>query len=267
MRPSVLVTGSASFLAAGFIGAARDTLNLTTLRRPQPGAVSAGRYDAVVNFAIHPAYMTAPYRMEVDVDRALGEEAARAGAHYFMLSTRMVYGPGDGSVLSETRSPAPHTTYARNKAATEAALSERLASNVTILRLGNVFDMELGRRTFAGQALSTLHRDNRIVLDISPVTERDFLPRQVFSAILVKLIEARPGGVVNVGSGIPTKVGDMAKWFVEGFRSGEVVSTSDEVRDAFCLDTGRLSGLVGEVTDANEISECAMDTGRRLRLA
>ena len=262
---SVLVTGEGSFLATQFIRAAGDVMDLTTVRRADTGSLGSRTFDAVINFACDPAYFTDAYDPDLDVDLFVANRMKGRVGHCFMLSSRLVYGQTEDLSISEAREPRPENTYAHNKVTTEQALIKLFGADVTILRLANVFGPETGRRTFAGRALESLQKNQQIILDIAPETRRDFLPLDDFARTLTRLLPAAPGGLLNLGAGLPTSVGQMASWFVEGYGQGRIRAESSETRDEFCLDITALRNIVGNVTTAGNIATQALAAGRTLK--
>ncbi|MCF3627997.1 SDR family oxidoreductase [Thalassospiraceae bacterium LMO-SO8] len=266
-KPAVLVAGQSSFLARHFIAAASDRLSVTGIDRIDTTSLGDATFDVAVNFACEPGYYTNEYAAAVDLDRILADGLRGRIGHYVMLSSRVVYGRTERLCISETSMTDPQSPYARNKSETERRLLDDPSLTVSILRLANVFGQEQGRRTFSGQALASLRRAGQVVLDISPDTRRDFLPVGDFARILVMIAAQPPGGILNVGSGVPTRVGDMADWFVAGYGSGRVTTTGDRRKDEFCLDIARLAKIVGDVTSPGRIKGAAIEAGRGLRHA
>lgn len=267
--PSVLICGSSSYLAGHLLKVIGAKPNVHAVRRPTLTDIASSDVDVIVNFGIRPEFYFDAYKPDLDIDRTMVDIIASLSTHkaphYFMLSSRMVYGRGTGAPFRETDFVNPNTVYGLNKSRSENYVIKRLGAGATILRLGNIFGLELERRTFTGIALKTLATEGCIKLDINPKTKRDFLPVERFAEILTKLILCQPGDIINIGSGIGSSVGDMAKWFAEGFGRGAVASTSTEVRDSFVLDIKRLKNIVGQVTTHKEIRSRAHLIGRKLR--
>jgi dTDP-4-dehydrorhamnose reductase/UDP-glucose 4-epimerase len=220
----------------------------------------------VVSFARHPLLGSADYESATkDPDLRLAARLAGRDIDYVMLSSRKVYAPGDRP-LAEDDPTGPQDRYGRHKLAVERALRERLGERLTILRLANVFGYERGRarRTFMSLSLDRLARDRQIRFDMSPFVERDFLPVGACARVLVRIVAAPPGGVLNVGSGIPLPTGRIALWVLEGFGRGELVIESPREHDAFVLDVGRLTSLYGPPCTYDELRTACLDLGRRL---
>ena len=77
---------------------------------------------------------------------------------------------------------------------------------------------------------------------------------------------AAPGGVLNLGSGVPLPTGRLALWLIEGHGRGRLVVDSPEERDAFLLDTSSLRGLLGGAgCDLAALRAACLALGRRLR--
>jgi dTDP-4-dehydrorhamnose reductase/UDP-glucose 4-epimerase len=262
----VLVVGRGSFLAGEVLRA------LPAARVRAVGHDAIDRPDlfdgvgCVVNFGRHPLLGQEGYRIAaMDPDLRLARRLGERKVAYLMLSSRKVYAPGERA-LAEDAPTAPVDAYGRAKLAVEGRLRELLGERLTILRLANVFGYERapGRATFLASLLERLARDGEVHYDMSPFVARDFLPVEAFVRLLVALLQAPPGGVVNVGSGIALPTGRLALWIIEGFGRGRLVISSPREHDAFVLDVARLRGLVGEPCSLAELRARALALGRRL---
>ena len=271
LRPSdrVLLVGRNSFLARSYL-ASLPKSDLGRLVVVGHGAIERSDLfegiGCIVNFARHPLAASDGYDIDrMDVDLRLARRIAKREIAYVMLSSRKVYAPS-GEPLSEAAATHPSDAYGRYKLAVEHALRDLLGDRLTVLRLANIFGYELipGRRTFAAMLLDRLAREGRIHYDMSPFVERDFLPATSFARILAAILEAPPGGCLNVGSGIALPTGRLALWILEGFGRGELVIESIEERDAFVLDVGRLKTLYGDPCSYADLREACIGVGRRL---
>jgi UDP-glucose 4-epimerase len=265
----VLVIGKNSFLAKAFISQNSTRFDCTGISHDEDlGALDLGDFSCVLNMAYDPDYPNMPYTTERDFDLQVAQSVAGRGPHFFMLSTRKIYGAGAPFPADENAPVAPTDQYGSNKAVTENAVRALLGSKCTILRIANVFGFELGRRSFFGIALSTLKRENRILLDVSPFTQRDFLSVDSFAEMLVKTVAISPAGVFNMGSGRAYPVGQIALWILEGFGSGELVVNSPAERDSFLLNSTKIYEVIG--SDRNRVTDMrarCVEIGRRLRNA
>lgn len=270
----VLVIGRKSFLANSFVAAhGADGIRHAAwadVVRPE----TFDGIGCVVSFAIDPRYQREAYDPAVDCDRTVAEAVGRAqgdgrmpaDAHVVMISTRKVYGLAGDEPLVETRTPAPHEAYGRNKLVTEQLLRDRFGPNLTILRLSNIFGFEdlPGRRTFFGLLLRSLREEGVIRYDVNPFTPKDFLPVEAFAAALVKVVQARPGGLFNLGSGVALEVGWLAMWILEGYGRGSLSVIDPSIRDAFAMDVDRFAGRFGPLPGRDDIRAACLAIGRRL---
>jgi UDP-glucose 4-epimerase len=261
----LLVVGQGSFIARHFLAACAEPLTAV-------GHDAIGRpdlldgVDRVISFARHPLLGRENYQpATMDPDLRLAERIAGRGIDYVMLSSRKVYAPST-TPLAETDPTGPQDLYGRHKLTAEQALRELLGPRLTILRLANVFGYERGpaRRTFLSLTLDQLARDGQIRFDMSPFVVRDFLPVEACARVLARVVAAPPGGVLNVGSGIPLPTGRLALWVLEGYGRGELVIKSPDERDYFVLDVARLTRLYGPPCTYDELREACLELGRRL---
>lgn len=228
--------------------------------------------DVLINCAFDPRLKTGPYDTAHDVDLRIATLLRDwPSVHYVMLSSRLVYGPAPGDTpLAESMAAAPDRPYGIAKLATEKALERLLGRRLTVLRLSNVFGDEAqpGRQNFFAIALRTLRDSGRVVLDMSPFVERDFVPVEELAAALVRVASAPRAGLFNLGAGRATPTGRIAQWLIEGRGSGELVVTSMREFDAFSLDMSATSRAFGIGPVAPRVlRERCHRLGERLRAA
>jgi nucleoside-diphosphate-sugar epimerase len=115
-------------------------------------------------------------------------------------------------------------------------------------------------------AISRLLEQKRLVFPFSAFTPRDFLPVQEFARLLAAMIEQRPAGIFNVGSGLALPVGQICLWIMEGFGQGEVIITKPHQFDRFRLDITKLEAALGPQPDLTPmIYESSVAIGRTMR--
>ena len=196
--------------------------------------------DQVINCAFDDRLKQAPYQPELDMDLWLAEQLReRPHIRYTLLSSRMAYGtpPADGR-LHTALQPQPINLYGQAKWRTEQALRALLGDRLLVLRLSNIFGHEdvPGRRNFFAMALRSLREQGRIVLDISPFVERDFLPVDQLAQSLVHISQFWQSGLFNLGAGHGLPTGRIAQWLIEGHGRGELLINNLREHDAFWLD-------------------------------
>jgi UDP-glucose 4-epimerase len=221
--------------------------------------------DCVINLANHPAYQTESYRPDIDFDAYVASLLRNSRTHYVMVSSRKVYGPGTANPFAEDAQLKPTDNYGQNKVRSEALLSDMLGDRLTIMRLSNVvgIDWEGERAIFFRIMLESLRRSGQVVLDIDPKTRRDFITDDSAAAALVWAGREGPPGIFNLGSGIPLEVGQIVRWTLEAFGSGELVVTSQRLYDEFTLDITKLSRRIGPLCSLEMLRERCFELGRR----
>jgi UDP-glucose 4-epimerase len=263
----ILLVGASSMLGKAVLAEARRDIVLDAISHRQIEDVDFGVYDTVVNMAYDPRYMQAAYDTKFDFDCKVAAMVARSDAHFVMMSTRKVYGPGGGEPIPETASTEPIDNYGRNKLRTETEILALLGRRCTVLRLSNAFWFEPGRNTFCGVALENLRSQKRIILDVNPFVKKDFFPLPECAAGIVSVLRKKPSGIFNLGYGSATAIGHMAMWLIEGYAEGELLITSTEERDGFLLDNRKLRGLVDMPKPSRSIRDYCIEIGKRLRNA
>lgn len=226
--------------------------------------------DCLINCAFDDALKREPYSAARDIDLLLAERLLeRTDVHYLMLSSRMAYGPAlQGGRLAESQPCDPLSLYGAAKLRSEQALAAVLRERLTVLRLSNVcgYELEPGRRSFFAMASHSLVEDGRIVLDMSPFIERDFLPVEVLASWLPRIVARLQPGLFNLGAGQGTPTGRIAQWLIEGYGSGQLLVTDLREYDGFWLDMQRSReafGLDGVTQEFLRQYCCAL--GARLR--
>jgi UDP-glucose 4-epimerase len=195
-------------------------------------------------------------RLRAERHGALAALLAKGWTHVVYASSAVVYGDG-GSAPRRVGEPiAPHGAYAATKAANEQAV---LAAGGTVARLANVYGPGMASNNVLSDILRQIPGQGPVMLrDLAPV--RDYLWVDDAAAGLVALAAARRGGVVNLGTGIGTSVGDLA---------GRALACAGEAgRPVVASETaGRTSYLVLDISDtaaqAGWSPEVALDDGLR----
>jgi len=224
-------------------------------------------YHTILNCSITPEYKFKDYDETYDLDFLVGQKAIKNKCHYVMISTRKVYGQSDVLQAYDELSPVnPADYYSENKVKTEFKLLN-LTDDYTILRASNVFGFEPNRKSFMGWCINQLKKTDKIVYDIHPDTQRDFIDINTFSKTLKLVCDQKPQGIYNIGSNEGTKVGDIAQWLIEGYGSGEFISTGDEFkdfRDQFILNTRKLRTTLNKGIGPINYEEIIKEIGEQL---
>jgi len=226
--------------------------------------VNLNEYNTILNCAITNEYRTEVYDEEKDLDIQLARIAEQYGMHYVMISTRKVYGTSnDLKTYDEESELNPNDRYGENKLISEYKIMD-LMESCTILRASNVFGYEPDRKSFMGFCMNQLRDTGKIVYDINPYNIRDFIDVDTFARILALVCELKPNGFYNVGSNLGLTVGDVSRYLIKGFGSGELDAKSDKFFDQFVLDNSKLkSDLEMDISSFN-FEKIISKLGKRL---
>ncbi len=209
--------------------------------------------ECVINFAFSPKLSQESYTVKEDVDRQIAEKIKNyPHIHYIMMSSRMVH---------------EDNLYGRAKLRIEQELEQILgASRLCVLRCANIFGSELGRPTFFGQALTALKNHQKITLNMSGETRKDFIPVDIFCDILIQIAQQKLAGVYNIGSGVSVSSGDIAHWLIEGYGQGSLEIRDDAVKGQFFMDISKIKERFNiEEVSLDVIKRRCIDLGQELR--
>ena len=259
----LLVTGAGGFIGSAIFRALGDEA-LALGHRSDDWLDRIDGVTAIVHAGRDPRLGKPDYRLEDDVELQIARVVAARGLPLLTLGTRKVYAPAD-LPLGEDAPLGPTDRYGEQKLQMEEKLQALLGDRLTRLRLANIFGFERGRQGFMGLMLDGLERHDTIRFDMSPFVARDFLPVELAAAAIASLLQAPPGGIVNIGSGVPLETGRLALAVIEGRGAGRLVVENAHASDAFTLDVRHMRALTGMATDAAGLLRRGTEIGRQLR--
>lgn len=250
---SVMVIGKHSFLAQSLYRTTdKENWIFQTHAEILEDQSALLQSDVVINFAMDPRIVNEKISAESSFDVWVANKIkGHPRIHFFMVSTRQVY--GQEQYLSESLIPIPKSLYGRNKLDIEIGLLKILGnSRLTILRCSNVFGFELGRRTFFGAMLSSLQKSNSINFDLSLETKKDVISVVTFCNVITKILHLCPPGIYNLGSGVSIKCGDLAQALIDGYGQGSIQCSSEIISGQFFMDVEKLTKLIGDLEVTKE---------------
>jgi len=234
-----LIVGKNSFIGRAFF---HHTKNVDIVSYNDLDKMDLSKYNSILNCAIMPEYKIESRKQSNDIDLKVALLAQKNKCHYIMLSTRKVYGTTDDLQISNEESAlSPTDYYGDNKAKTEDLIMHIGLPSVTILRASNVYGFEYGRNSFMGFCMNQLKDTDKILYSISPETKRDFISIKSVCKVLTRVAQQQPHGIYNLSSNYGLPIGDVARSLIEGYESGEFISTGHEIKDQFILDNTKLT--------------------------
>jgi UDP-glucose 4-epimerase len=173
------------------------------------------------------------------VQDLIGTLLSRGFARFVYISSGAVYGDDIPTPRKEDEPIAPRGIYAKGKANCEAQV---LARGGVVVRLSNLFGPGMARNTLIGDLLAQIPGDGPLRLrDDAPV--RDYVFVEDAARAIVACATHPVTGIVNVGSGIGTSAGALAREMLEiaGEAGRPVVATQA---------SGRVSHLVLDISQS-----------------
>jgi nucleoside-diphosphate-sugar epimerase len=271
----IVVTGATGFVGGAFIRRAVAGGHVVNgLVRPGSPGLPADRgvtttigtlasppWDALVRFGpdvcVHAAWITdAGVYLESPENRRYMEESLaflqglldRGVGHIVVLGTSAEY-QASSQPLHETRSVlAPLSPYARAKHALRVALDEGVraaGARLAWARLFQPYGVGEPAARLCSSVIRRLAGGERVTLK-TPQAVRDWIHVDDVAAALLHLVERRVDTVINIGSGIPRTVQDMALAIAGLLGRPELVATSGAAVDrsgSFVADATRLRTL------------------------
>ena len=250
------ITGSTSYIGQIVADILTPQMPVRLIKLSELAGQSIEEDDIILNAAFRPQDYQTPLEEGFGCDEIASNTASHSGARYIMLSTRAVYPTRLNPPLREDEPTNPPSIYGLNKVRIEQKLRERLGDRLLVLRLSNVFGRESrGRRTFISTALTSLATRNIVELDINPQTRTDFVPIDFVAEAILALIRHQAHGTYNVASGSALPIGAVAEALIEGWKSGQVIVTSEQLGDQFELSTQKLTSLTGLSLSCEDVLE------------
>lgn len=231
-------------------------------------ALATFRPDEVVHAAAHPggrSLVEASTNVAVNAygSMRLFEWCADHGAAVTFLSSSVVYGRGDGLPLREDAPLAPGTVYGVGKVACEQwlrVLDEGRGLRWRVLRLFATYGA--GHRPGLDQGivnvmLTQLRRGTTVVVKGSPDRVRDLVYVDDAARMIIRTLDtqAANGRVLNVGTGVGVRIGDLIMEIADRLGRPRAAVTIDE-------QTGTVGDPQHNVADVTEMRRVLGDECR-----
>ena len=188
----------------------------------------------------------------VALTRHVAELSVRLGMDRLVFpSTAHVYGDQGFWPVDESSALDPIGVYAETKVEAEAVL-EGMSGALTcvVARLSNVYGARSNPVTAMGRVLDQIRKTGIVSLrSFAPIRDFIFLGDVVDGLIeLVAMPDAKPFEVLNLSTGQPTSLGDIARMAMEvAGLAGEPIceEATDGASSYLVLDNGRLRSRTG----------------------
>lgn len=235
----VVVTGASgflgSFIARGLTYAGVSTLRVS--RQDIPGFLQVAKYadSPVGDVLIHLAEINNRSRVnqlsveyEHEVSSTLYALLAKGYGKVIYASSSVIYGDGGCTPHIESDPVSPIDTYTRLKLASEQSV---LSCGGVVVRLANIYGPGMAAENVLSRILGQLDQNGPIELqDTSPV--RDFIWVEDAAEVIIKMAIQQAQGLFNVGTGIGTSIGELARMALEEAKQPQrqIVSTQSTAK-------------------------------------
>ena len=216
------MTGASGFLGSAvlrrLIEAGFDGVGVS--RKKAPGLLQVERYadSTVGDVLIHLAEINdraqanqLSTEYEQDASSTLYALLEKGYGKVIYASSSVLYGDGVSTAHLETDAASAIDTYTRVKLAAEYSV---LSCGGVVARLANIYGPGMAAENVLSQILAQLDQNGPITLqNTSPV--RDFIWVEDAAEAIMKMVSGRAQGVFNVGTGIGTSIGELARMLLE----------------------------------------------------
>lgn len=218
----VVVTGASGFLGSVIAKRLSDVgvSSLRVSRQEIPGFLQVAEYAdtpsgdvlihlAEINNRARVNQLSVEYEHEMSSTLHLLLEKGYGKVIY--ASSSVLYGDAVCTPHIESDPVSAIDTYTRVKLAAEHRV---LSCGGVVVRLANIYGPGMAAENVLGHILGQLDKDGPVTLqDTSPV--RDFIWVEDAAEAIMKMVIGRAQGLFNVGTGIGSSIGELARMLLE----------------------------------------------------
>ncbi|UCV28971.1 NAD-dependent epimerase/dehydratase family protein [Ferribacterium limneticum] len=230
----VVVTGASGFLGS-VIARSLTYAGVSTLRVSRqdiPGFLQVAKYadSPLGDVLIHLAEINNRSRVnqlsveyEHEASSTLHALLKKGYGKVIYASSSVIYGDGLCTPHIESEPVSAIDTYTRVKLASEQSV---LSCGGVVVRLANIYGPSMATVNVLSHIFGQLDQNGPIKLqDTSPV--RDFIWVEDAAEVIIKMATQQAQGVFNVGTGVGTSIGELARMLLEEAKQSQrqIVST------------------------------------------
>lgn len=262
----ILLVGYKSFIQENLYLRLRKKYKVKKLKFKDLNRDIINNHDLIINFSNSNFFFKTKYIKKYDRNLIISNLIEKNHIRLIILSTRQVYEPK--LFITEKSNLKPINVYAQNALYSESLCKKKLGSNLLILRLSNVFGLEIGKKkrpSLTSIIIDGLKKKNKIIFDNNYMLYKDFLPVELLCKYIEKLIFKKASGIFNIGSGIPILVSDYVNRTVNLKKSKLIINLKKNFDDkSFCFDITKLYKFTGIKINKNKLNSSFNDLRIRL---
>ncbi len=255
-KKKIILVGYKSFIQENLYVKLKKKYKIRKLRFKNLNKKIVGKYDFIINCSTSENFFKKKYSKKDDRNLIISNLIKKNHTKLIMLSTRQVYYPK--LYITENSKLKPMNNYAKNVLYSEALCKKKIGSNLLVLRLSNVFGLEIGKKkrpSLTSMIINGLKR-KKIIFDNNYKLYKDFLPVELLCQYIDKLIQKKASGTFNVGSGIPILVSDYVSRIINLKALKLIIKSKKNFTDrSFCFDITKLYKFTGIKTNKSRLNE------------
>ena len=189
--------------------------------------------------------------------------------HYIMLSTSKVYG-GKKIIKDENHVCRPKNLYGIQRLKVEKQIKKILPdNNFTILRLSNVINFDLRKKSYSKTFMNRMLRDlkyKNLIKIPQEETYKDFIGEKNVFEIINIIIKSKIFGLYNLSSGISISASTIAKNLIKGYGKNIKIYRDHRLKtDNFTLSNKKLYKLTKYRVLKKDLINQIYNLGKNLR--
>jgi hypothetical protein len=266
-KVNLLVIGKNSLLCKIFLNNTKIK-NFSIYSRKDLNKINFNMYTHVINFSFNPILKKIKYRRIFDFDFKLCKIVKSYPIIYIMISTRLVYSNAKKRLSEKTKIYKPKTNYGKNKLIIEKSIKKEKPFKHLILRVSNILydDIKTKKNLFFYNALHSLKKKNKIVLNFNSSTFKDFVTPQYFASCIDKLIITNSVGIFNLCSGLRTNVIDLVRKIIQGYGKGKIVCINNKINnESFFMCNKNLRKKTSIFLSHDQINKYSFSMGKAIK--
>ncbi len=214
MKNKIIIIGKRSFVGNYLSNYLKNKLEVQHISFNQFLKKSnLSKIDFIINCSIKKKYISSKYNIKFDLDYQISKKIKKyKNCKLIFLSSRKIYKPQDN--ISENGKLLLRENYSKNKYISEEKLKKTLPNRVLVLRISNLignYNLKQSRlhKTFLDFFTENIRKG--IIFENKKIY-KDFLPINVFSQIILKLIKNNKTGIFNVSIGKKVYLNKIVGW-------------------------------------------------------